>query len=711
MSPQNVFSKKDIHPDQRKITKIQAKRLESLSGVKYSELMDNSIAKLSEKLKWKIDPHLFLFRKVCGKVVKKDPVTGVEYPVPFATVYVEDTDCNLISFFPIGWSWTWHFPFFCNREVIATTKTDNCGNFCVWIPRFDIDWILKWRKERICFPIIFRRPSIGDFIPRLPEDIVDGPWPPIPDPDPGPLRTLTAFPPSIIEALAGTPAKEIAEQVSHVYDTKTFGAPTTMDESLMQTRAFEGELPPPLPSEFHNAISGQGMVAAKNASAADGMRSAVALKIGLDLSAKEIAGFSPQRFIGPFFRCYDIAIPEWQVITDVPDITFRVEQDTNGDGNEEVIYSESYFDVRWDADPIPNVTLVASSNAKETHFCDVPVVPCGNVPAILFAGFMPLELPAYFDGAINPASVPPFQADIGYALRPNRPITSGGVRPPSKAPFCRVLQFHGCVDVQQAKYYRILRSDNGGTSFSVITGMAWNNYHQTGGSPILISADSNGWYEVNPVDSSSNTVLRQDLEFPNLLLDWPTPSLGQSILKLETSDTAKAHLAYSANVAIQVDNTRPSVNFAKLAWKFIGEPDSALRNLLGNPCPTIRRGTVPQNIELVFEASVSANHLRDAYIYTHGCGSGGFAQKPGDPLNNPNHWHTSTLDNAVMLHQRYTLDALALEGSYTFACRANSRAMNPSGADGGNHVPPNWYYDPVYLYSHPSFGVAIINGD
>ena len=710
MSPQNVFSKHDINPDQRKITKLQSERLAALSGVKATELVGNSIAKLSEKLKWKIDPHLFLFRKVCGKVVKKDPVTGVEYPVPFATVYVEDTDCNLISFFPIGWQWTWHFPFFCNREVIATTKTDSCGNFCVWIPRFDIDWILKWRKERICFPLIFRRPLIKDLIPRLPEEYLDGPWPPIPDPDPGPLRDIEMFKSSVIEALAGITAKEIAERVFDMRDTKTLGAPALMAENLMQTRAFEGELPPPLPAEFHNVISKHDTVAAKKASAEDGMRSAIALKAGLNISAKEIAGLSPQKFIGPFFRCYDIFLPEWQLITDVPDITFRVEQDVNGDGNEEVIYSESYFDVRWDETSIPDVTLMANSNAKETHLCESPVVPCGNVPAILFAGFMPLSLPTYFDGAIAPASVPPFQADVGYAVRPNRPKL-GTLRPSAKTPFCRTLQFHGCVDVQQAKYYRILRSDNGGTSFSAIAGLAWNNYHQTGGAPIVISADSNGWYEVNPVDSSSNTIPRQDLEFPNLLLDWSTPLLGQSILKLETGDASKTHMAYSESVAVQVDNTRPSVNFSKLAWKFVGESDSALRELLGNPCPTIRRGVVPQDIELVFETSVSANHLRNAYIYTHGCGSGNFAEESTDLLNNPTHWHTSTMDNSVLLHQRYTLDASALEGSYTFACRANSRAMNPSGADGCNSVPPDWYCDPVYLYSHPHFGVAVINGD
>jgi len=33
--------------------------------------------------------------------------------------------------------------------------------------------------------------------------------------------------------------------------------------------------------------------------------------------------------------------------------------------------------------------------------------------------------------------------------------------------------------------------------------------------------------------------------------------------------------------------------------------------------------------------------------------------------------------------------------------------MNPSGADGGNLLPTDWNYDPIYIYSHPSIGVAV----
>ncbi|PIR37826.1 MAG: hypothetical protein COV35_07815 [Alphaproteobacteria bacterium CG11_big_fil_rev_8_21_14_0_20_39_49] len=691
-------SKQDqfINPEEQKVSRLQAQRLSHLSGVDVKDIK-GTIAQVADSLKWRIDPELFLFRKVCGKVVKKDPDTGIEYPVPFATVHVEDTDCDLITYFPIGWQWSWHFPINCKREVIATVQTDECGNFCVWIPRFDIDWVLKWRKERICFPTIFRRPSLGDLLPKIPDDIVDGPWPPIPLPDPGPLKEIQRFNPSVIEAIAGNAAGRLATKINDLQESKALGANNSLASNrAIQTRAFEHEMQPPLPREFHDVLSGQNLVASKKASPVEAIRSYIARE--LDIDVKEIIEFDPSRFIGPFYRCFDIYLPTWQKINDVPDITFRVTQDVDGDGDEELIYSEGYFDVRWDENPISDVTLYASSIAKESNICGVPVVPCGNVPAILFAGFMPLTLPAYYDNT------------NGYTIRPNRPKTGSPVRPAAQTPFCNNVQLYGCVDIQNAKYYRILRSvDNGGT-FSAITGISWNNYKDTGGSPILIHADSNGWYPVHPVDSGGNTVNREDLAFENLLMDWPTPTLGKSILRLEIGNASKSNISFSADVAVQTDNTAPEVTFTKLAWKFVGESDSALRNLLGVPCPTIHRGSVPKSIELVFQVSVAANHLRDAYLSTSDCGGGAFTPI-ADVANNPEHWHISVLDNTEMLYQRYRLDSSALEGSYSFICRANSRAMNPSGDDGGNNVPPDWFYDPIEKYRKPSIGVAVVDVD
>jgi hypothetical protein len=694
-------------PDFTPLTPLQAKRLAQLSELKAADLVNKHVAELSDRFKWIIDPKHFFFQRICGKVVKTDPVTGEEYPVPFASVDVQDTDCSLLSFFPTGSPWVWHFPFSCKRETIATTKTDKCGNFCVWIPRFDIDWILKWRQARICFPTIFRRPSLADIIPKLPVEVA-GPWPPIPLPDPGPLRTLATLPPSTVEAIAATPAGKRAARAARLQLSQKLGAPNPMAESLLQSRAFAGEMPAPLPSEFQRALSGQGIIAEEGADALEGIRSAVAMKLGIHPSAEVLSNFNPKHFIGPFLRCHDILLPEWQLIFDVPDISFRVGQDVNGDGIEETIYSEGFFDIRWDADPLPNVTLVASDLAKESRACHTPEVPCGDTPAILFAGFMPLTLPGYFN------------ASTGYAVRPNRPSLDGAApaacpagRPEAETPFCGSLQLYGCVALNDAVYYRILQSLDGGTTFSALTGLSWNNYRETGGAPIPIAPDGNGWYEVNPHDMSTPSVQvpRDDLAYPNLILSWPTPPLGKILLRLELADSAKNHLSYSADLATQVDNVAPTVSVTRLSWKFTDEDDGAMRNLYGIPCPRIRRGSTPRDIELVFEVNVSAPHFRDAYLRTVGCGSGNFTPHP-DPLNNAAHWHTSGSDNTVVLHQRYRLEATAMEGAYWLYCHAHGRSMNPSGGDGGNNIPPDWNYDPDgYVYVEPWFGIAVINGD
>lgn len=677
----------ELAPDQRKLTDVQAKRLSAMSGVSVKEVAGRTIAELSDRFKWLIDPNLFFFRRICGRVVKKDPVTGIEYPVPFATVNVEDTDCNLIGYFPPNWQWGWFYPLLCHREVIATVHTDQCGNFCVYIPRFEIDWILRWRRERICFPDIFKRPWIWDLIERL-HPIPKEPFPPRPGPgpDPAPFERLMSLPPSTLEAIGGLAGRKLAERVQGARLARGFGAKASLDEHALNVRAFDQELPPPLPAELQQLRSGAAnVVAQKGENPDEAMRATIAAHA--DVSPQALATLDLNHFIGPFLRCYDIFVPQWQLILDVPDITFRVTQDVDGDGTEETIYSEGYFDVRWDAGAIPDVTLVASSIAKESRVCETPVVPCGNTPQLLFAGLMPITDAAYFDG-VN-----------GYAIRPNRPKPLIGPRPAAKTPFLGVLQLYGCVNVTGAAFYRVLASAGGG-AFNAITGLQWNIYPIPSGAPHTVVPDANGWYPV----LSNPTAFHP----ANMVLEWPTPPLGKYTLKIETGTAAKAHLGFGNVVSIQVDNSAPSAIVTRLAWKFASESDLMLndpsRNLLVN-CPTIRRGVAPQPIEVQFDVQVSAHHLRDAWLETHGCGGGAFSLSSA--IQDTSHWHQNVLDNTVALSGRYALAGGALEGSYGFACRANSRAMNPSGGDGG-HL-SDWYYDVVYSYTHPQVEIAIVN--
>jgi hypothetical protein len=681
------------NPETMRLSPIQARRLASLASVEPRELEGLTIAEASERLKWIIDPALFWFRELCGKVVKKDPVTGVEYPVPFATVNVQDTDCDLLGYFPEASPWAWHFPIFCRRETIATVTTDQCGDFCVWVPRFEIEWIRRWRELRLCFPIIFNRPILKDLIPP---QLIPLPFPP--QPDPGPLASLASLPPGTVEALAGQSAGALARKVAQQQAARTLGAPSQAQADPLGRRAFDGNMPPPLPPEFHRALAGKGhVVASDGASGVEGVRGALALKLGVDPASDALAGFNPGRYWGPFWRCVDIFVPEWQLIFEVPDITFEVTQDIGG--VQQVIYDDA-FGVNWNVSPTPDITLVASPIARETHVCGTPEVPCGDEPAILFAGLMPLEAP-YFD-AVN-----------GFALRPNRPAHPDGgsppaqtdlTRPPAATPFCETVQLYGCANVSvggvDAAYYRVLQSVDGGATYTPITGLSWNIYTFPGGLPLAISPDADGWYQViaDP----------QDYHPERLLLDWPTPTLGQFVLKLEVADGAKSSLGFSQPVAIQVDNTAPTPIFQTLSWKFVGDPDSALTSLLGLPCPLIKRGATPRDIEVVFSVNVSANHLRNASIWVSGCGGGVFTPVP-DPSAKTYHWHTTPGDNAVLLTSRYRLSATALDGCYGFSCEAVSRAMNPSGADGGNLLPTDWNEDAAYIWVEPSISVAVVS--
>ncbi len=86
-------------PDNTPLTESQAQRLSGLTKIDAADLVGLSIAEISAKYRWQIDSNLLWFVQICGTVVKQDPATGQQYPVPFATVYAEDTtapysDCS-----------------------------------------------------------------------------------------------------------------------------------------------------------------------------------------------------------------------------------------------------------------------------------------------------------------------------------------------------------------------------------------------------------------------------------------------------------------------------------------------------------------------------------------------------------------------------------------------------------------------------------------
>jgi hypothetical protein len=689
----------DLNPDQIKLTSVQAERLGGLSGVAAKDLIGQTVAEIGSKLRFRIDPQLLFFRKVCGKVVKKDPATGKEYPVPFATVHVEDTDCSLLGFFPQGARWAWYFPYRCRREDIATVRTDACGNFCVWIPRWDIDWVLRFRRERFCFGTIFERPSLRDLLIEIPRIPIPRPGP---DPDPGPLTLLDR---GVIQQVENHLGQNVTRSLGRLQSRMAFAASNVEHTTALDAPALDLRLPPPIPVELQDRI---------DSSSPDTVRSSLAARLKLD--AADIAHLDLRAYIGPFKRCFDVLIPEWAPIIDVPDITFRVTQDTDGDGVEETIYSEGYFQVRWDAGDIPPVTIQAQPNARAGLDCGGEPVPCGNVPAIVLAGRMPVVDAATIYDPLN-----------GYALRPNRPHPSALFadplpNPDAASPFEDTVTLLGCNRTDPgATQYRVVYkySSNGGASFTPyapFVGLTWPLYRLDAMGHLewhYPSADANGWYPI-ALPAGPNPFLPQDI-----LIDWPTPSFanGRYVLKLELG-TGGVVTSSSAEVAFNVDNTAPTGPFF-VEWRRLG----GVFQPLGTPCPIVRRGSVPVDIEFRVTFEASAGHLRSAYIAASGCGDGDFAFVSGTGTPGGwqevspgsfvfGHWHTATTNNAVTLQAIFRLPATAHQGTYNFGGHASSRAFNPNGGDGGHLILPNpWEYDPAPLQINPGVSFSVIDSD
>lgn len=692
-------------PEKFKVGKASAARLAALTGIDAGKLAGKTIGQLAKAFPFEIDPRFFFMRRVCGTVVKTDPVSGIDYPVPFATVQVEDTDCSLLGYFPVNSPWSWFFPFLCKREVIATVKTDECGKFCVWIPRFEIDWVLRWRRIRKCFPIIFERPNLIDIIDHLiPERIP--PFPPIPGPDPSPLdgpdRDL------LVTRITQAFGQDVGVKLARLSTPAGFGTSTEERDAEGLAPALLDHIAPPLPPEIRLQL---GEVPGKGDHPA-----VTTIAHGLALDPKALRGIDLRHYIGPFKRCIDIHVPVWAPILDVPDITFRVLQDTNGDGIEEQIYGEGHFQVRWNSGSLSNLVLHAGPNAIAAPLCGPELIPCGNVPEIVMAGRLPLVgAPAVF----NPTT--------GYALRTNRPHPSGRFDDPlpvtqAASPLHGLLSLYGCAKTNPAAtHYRIVYeySSNGGASFAPATpflGYTWPLYRLNGGIGEwhYATPDSKGWYPL--ALPAGPAWLPQDL-----LLDWPSTSKPDGVyrmvlqLGLGGSDTA---MSQSGNVSVVVDNSKPLGAFSVGYSASPTGPFAPLDSI----CPVVKRGVTPQDMYFSVSLAVSAAHLRSAEMWASGCGAGEFSFESGSggqhPLGsgaNPSglvpfqHWHNSTSDNSQVLQVLYKLPASAQQGTYSFGSLIVSRAFNP--LDGGHLQPSPWEFSPVEKYIQPPVYFSVFNAN
>ena len=449
----------------------------------------------------------------------------------------------------------------------------------------------------------------------------------------------------------------------------------------------------------------------KKASDAPGSVQQLAARLRLETS--DIKGLDLRSYIGPFNRCYTRFVPQWVPIVDVPDITFRVSQDVDGDGDEELIYSEGYFQVRWNAGSLPPVTIEAGPHARAGLLCGPDTIPCADEPAIVMAGRLPV------------ASVPTLYDPVaGYSLRTNRPHPTGLFadplpNPDAAAPLAGVLSLYGCKDTDSsATHYRVMfeYSANEGSTFTApapFVGFTWPLFRLDGNGlaewhyPV---SDALGWYPI-ALPPGPNPFLPQDL-----ILDWPTGSLANGLYRLTLELGTGGTTASSASdpVAFTIDNSSPTGPL-QVEWGYAsGGPFQPL----GGICPVVRRGTTPVDIYFRVTLDAAATHLRSARMWASGCGNGGFEFVSGSGGAHPTpgttfeHWHVDVTDNNQSLEVVYKLPGLgAAEGTYSFGAEVASRAFNPSGGDGGHLTTPPWQYDPAPIYIRPSVAFSVFNAN
>jgi hypothetical protein len=690
---QNRAQRANLAPDKVKLNRIQAQRLSSLTNISVKEIEGRDIAQLSESLKWQIDPNYFLFRRICGQVVRWDPATGQYLPVPFATVHVMDTDCDFLGYFPFEARLSWLYPIWCYQEEITEVITDECGNFCVWIPRFDIDWVIRWRLERYCFPEVFVKPNLGTLLQTagvLPK--------PGPGPDPGPEQVLANLRDAdlSLDRLASITGRETASQLLLAGQAAAIGKNNSALSGLLNQPAFRNPVPPPTSPNLHalhKHHKEHGPAALR-----DFVRGKADREYKLDLN----------HYVGPFplWRCEWVLEEELVPILEVPDITFWVTQDTDGDGDQETIYSDGYFQVGWQSGPLSDVTLHASQIARinSTGTCQVPPVGDCEQPEILFAGLLPARTP-YIDTTANPTR--------GFGLRANPPHADGLIRasvfPPSltpdtpaNAPFMSTIQLYGCNLYEGGQYYRLLYSYNGAPAVP-FTNLSWYVDPFPGpGLPLHVVPDAQGWYPILPVP---------DDWFPqNELLDWPTSSFADGLydITMEIGDGAKNVIFTTPNsVPFFVDNSAPAPLITSLAWRVL--PAGAWNFFPTLVCPLVNR-PAGSDIEFQVQYQVSASHLLKTSITNSGCG-GGVMQPNPEPNALPYmHWHVNASDNFVSQTATFVLPGTALAGCYGFSVNGYSRAFNPSGGDASDPQAHDWFVDTASLiWNQFNLSVAVVD--
>ncbi|WP_423750648.1 helix-hairpin-helix domain-containing protein [Salinirarus marinus] len=679
----------DVTASEWSVTERQAEHLSKLTRTDSADLIGRAAGDVRGRLEELLDPELLFSRRICGRVVKRNPEAGEDdpesekwHPVPHATVHVEDTDASFLGYFPEDTIYGWLFPFGPQREEIATVTTDECGKFCVSVPRWDIDRVVSHRRERVCLPELVV-PRLRDVLedPRVLPDPVR---PPRPGPDPGPLRLDS---PGAFDRVSELVGRETALRLDRSEGQATFGESRRALRAFLDRPAFPEPIRPPLPDDLPEP-SPEKRVEALNG------------RLPVDPDVLEAVDFD--RFVGPVLRCRDVVVPEWTTLVDVPDITFRVTQDVDGDGTEETIYSEGYFEVRWDETP-DDVVLEASGDAISTPTCH------GLTPENLEC-----ETPSIETVGTMPARSPHHDRSSGYARRINRPKEPDGDRPVAETPYAGTLQLHGCHRFEEASHYRLVYEYEGNDQ-QAFTGNEWYAPAIGRESVHVQPADPQGWYPVLDeayLESYYGEALSDNpLLFPYWMLNWNTRRYpdGEYAVSLQLGDDDRNVLDETGPVSLVVDNSRPATSISSIRWGPASTPRSNWTDI-SSACPVIRRAAdTPVRIAVSFTAS--ASHFRDVSLAMYGCEDDPTRVDPARPAgtaraNEYTYWHQSTSDDSHSRTVVFEVPASSPEGAYRVALRANSRAFTPGGGAGPGS---NWRFDAIDVWSHTSRGISIVD--
>lgn len=650
----------------QKVTKSSLLAKEGLSNLKL-QVDPGLIARIPD--------YFFNFVRVCGKVVKKDPKTGETCAVPGAVVKLYDVDFNFLSWSPVDWElFSWIYPFFIRRELLTTTTTNSCGEFCVFVPRFEIDAIIRWRKKLVCYPDFLLPIRWKDIIDKVPSLIGKTPIGPI-GPDPGPIERMGLSQKMGIRADGFTDMSKLVSGSSSpllsrtaMASTRSLGAMTNLSSSKL----FSNHMAPP---KGLNADS-------------------ISKRLRDPKHVEAILNVKPLMR----WRCTTYYEPEIEFYYDVPDLSFEVTQKING--TDQIIYETGLLDIMWDlSGDLNNVVLEANELAYCSPLCDYTPPTCTS-SGLVGVGILPID--------------PMFIDSDGYAKRANRPkplinplnpalgIVSDASRPDAKSPFCSTLFIAGCPDLEaSAKYYKLYYQRDGDPVEHYFS-EAWDMWKIDTTEIVHVVPDGAGFYQIlSPGDNY----------FPyHLVLNWPTGGYanGKYRLQLELFDGAKNSLGRKNNVFLYVDNNAPTILLPN-GIQITGDMGTNKTFIPGVDagCLTLTRKK-GETLTVVIKTNISCSNLRDYGASLAWCSGSVVADvdgySPSHPWSPSTYWHQAVDDNAVSQTLRFVIPPSAPQGGFYIYIEARARAQR--ALEG---LETSWYVDPLYIWTPFTYPFAVID--